>query len=57
MYLGRSHLCKSLFVAILGRRKKSLRNTALDAEKKHFLHFFLQLKKLSYKVIATIITR
>ena len=30
IYLGRSHVCKSLFLAILGSRKKSLRNTDLN---------------------------
>ena len=32
IYLGRSHVRKSLFLAILGRRKKSLRNTALNKQ-------------------------
>ena len=31
IYLGHSHLCKSLFLAILGRRKKGLRNIGLRA--------------------------
>ena len=32
IYLGRRHLCKSLFLAILGLRKKALRNTALNED-------------------------
>ena len=30
IYLGRSHVCKSLFLAILVRRKKGLRNTDVN---------------------------
>ena len=30
IYLGRSHICRSLFLPILGRRKKGLRNAGLD---------------------------
>ena len=33
IYLGRSHLCKSLILANLGRRKKGLRNTGINVKK------------------------
>ena len=32
IYLGRSHICRSLFLAILGRRKKGLRSAALASQ-------------------------
>ena len=32
IYLGRSHICKLLFLEILGHRKKGLRNAVLGHE-------------------------
>ena len=41
IYLGRSHICRSLFLAILGRRKKGLRNAVLTQHKIACLTFYL----------------